>query len=111
PPVQDEILPDEVEKVPVVEKESTVELTEEEAGPLMQDEAVTDSHMVEPDSVLLEPETTEEQRVPEETQVMLEEPVLEADYLPEETPEAELEPELEITAFQSRNIAPVEEAK
>ncbi|RXN29239.1 bone marrow proteoglycan-like isoform X1 [Labeo rohita] len=112
PPVQDEKLPDEVVKVPVVEKEPTVELTEAETGQLMQDEAVADSRMVEPDSVLLEPETTEEHRKPEETQVMLEEPVLEADYLPKETPETELEPEPEITAIQTnRNIVPVEEAE
>ncbi|XP_050956922.1 low affinity immunoglobulin epsilon Fc receptor-like isoform X2 [Labeo rohita] len=100
PPVQDEKLPDEVVKVPVVEQEPTVELTEEQAGPRIQDEAIADSRMVEPDSVLLEPETTEEHRKPEETQVMMEEPVLEADYLPKETPETELEPELEITASQ-----------
>ncbi|RXN37529.1 bone marrow proteoglycan-like isoform X1 [Labeo rohita] len=75
PPVQDEKLLDQVVKVPVVKKEQTVELTEEEADPLMEDEADVDSRMVEPDLV------------PEETQVMLEEPVLDADYLTEETPE------------------------
>ncbi|KAL0184561.1 hypothetical protein M9458_020257, partial [Cirrhinus mrigala] len=112
PPVQDEKLPDEVVKVPVVEKEPKVELTEEEAGPLMQDEAGADSRMVEPDSVLLEPETTEEHRIPEETQVMMEEPVLEAHYLPEETPETELESEPEIIAIQTeRNNISVEEAE
>ncbi|XP_058643499.1 bone marrow proteoglycan-like [Onychostoma macrolepis] len=111
PPVQDEKLPDPVVKVPEVEKEPTVEQTKAEAGPLVQDEAVADSRLVEPDSVLLEPETTEEQSVPEETQVMLEKPVLEADYLTEETPETELEPEPEITVIQTdRNIVPVEEA-
>ncbi|KAK2904853.1 hypothetical protein Q8A67_006652 [Cirrhinus molitorella] len=94
PPVQDENLPDQVVKVPVVEKEPTVEHTEEEAGPLMEDEAVADSRMVEPDS--------------EETQVMLEEPVLEADYLAEETKQ---EPELEITAIQTnKNNMSVEES-
>ncbi len=50
PPVQDEKLPDQVVKVPVVEKEPTVEHTEAEAGPLVQDEAVVDSRLVEPDS-------------------------------------------------------------
>ncbi|XP_016350895.1 bone marrow proteoglycan-like isoform X1 [Sinocyclocheilus anshuiensis] len=110
-PVQDEKLPDQVVKVPVVEKEPAVEHTEAEQGPLMQDEAVADSRMLEPDSVLLGPETTEEHRIPEETQVMLEEPMLEADYLTEEMPETELEPETEITAIQmNRNIIPVEEA-
>ncbi|KAL1267627.1 hypothetical protein QQF64_032990 [Cirrhinus molitorella] len=94
PPVQDENLPDQVVKVPVVEKEPTVEHTEEEAGPLMEDEAVADSRMVEPDS--------------EETQVMLEEPVLESDYLAEETKQ---EPELEITAIQTnKNNMSVEES-
>ncbi|KAL1267629.1 hypothetical protein QQF64_032992 [Cirrhinus molitorella] len=96
PPVQDENPPDQVVKVPVVEKEPTVEHTEEEAGPLM-DEAVADSRMVEPDSV------------PEETQVMLEESVLEADYLAEEA-EQELEPE--ISAIQTnRNDVSVEESE
>ncbi|KAL1267628.1 hypothetical protein QQF64_032991 [Cirrhinus molitorella] len=96
PPVQDENLPDQVVKVPVVEKEPTVEHTEEEAGPLMEDEAVADSRMVEPDSV------------PEETQVMLEEPGLEADNLAEET---EQEPELKITGIQTnKNNVSEEEA-
>ncbi|KAI2647510.1 Sodium-dependent phosphate transporter 2 [Labeo rohita] len=66
PPVQDEKLPDQVVKVPVFKKEPTVELTEEETVPLMEDEAVAVSRMVESDSVLLEPET-EEQTIPEET--------------------------------------------
>ncbi|XP_073701318.1 uncharacterized protein [Garra rufa] len=110
PPVQDEKLPGQVVKVPVVEKELKVEHTEAEAGPLIEDAAVADSRMVEPDSVLQKPETKEEHRTPEETQVMLEEPLLEADYLPEETPETELEPEPEITAIQTnRNIVPLEE--
>ncbi|KAI2660766.1 C-type lectin domain family 4 member G [Labeo rohita] len=99
PPVQDEKPPDQVVKVPVVKKEPTVELTEEETDPLMEDEADVDSRMVEPDSV------------PEETQVMMEEPVLDADYLTEETPETEQEPEPEITAIQTnRNSVSVEEA-
>ncbi|KAI2660765.1 C-type lectin [Labeo rohita] len=111
PPVQDEKTPDQVIKVSLVEKEPTAELTEEEADPLIEDEAGADSHMVEPDSVLLEPETTEEQRVPEDTQVMLEEPVLEANYLSEEKPETEQELEPEITAIQTnRNNMAVEEA-
>ncbi|XP_050956923.1 proteoglycan 3-like [Labeo rohita] len=91
PPVQDEKLPDQVVKVPVVEKEPTVELTEEEADPLMEDEADADTRMV--------------------TQVMLEEPVLDADYMTEETPETEQGPESEITAIQTnRNDVSVEEA-
>ncbi|KTF81124.1 hypothetical protein cypCar_00045113 [Cyprinus carpio] len=111
PPVQDEKLPDQAVKVPADEKEPTAEHTEAEQGPLMQHEAVADSSMLEPDSVLLEPETTEEHRVPEETQVMLEEPILEADYLSEEMPETELETEPEIIAIQiNRNIVPVEES-
>ncbi|KTF76313.1 hypothetical protein cypCar_00036936, partial [Cyprinus carpio] len=112
PPVQDEKPPDPVVKVPVTEKEPKVEHTEAQAGALVQEEeAVANSSLVEPDSVLLEPETTEEQRVPEETQVMLEKAVLEADYLTEEMPETELELEPEITAIQTdRNIVPVEEA-
>ncbi|KAL0185209.1 hypothetical protein M9458_020906, partial [Cirrhinus mrigala] len=112
PPVQDEKLPDQVVQVPVVERELIVEHTKAEAGPLMQNEAVADSHMVEPDSVLLEPETTEEYRIPEVTEVMLEEPLLEADYLSEEMPETEQEPEPEITAIQmNRNNVSVEEAE
>ncbi len=111
PPVQDEKLPDPIVKVPVVEKGPTEEHTEAEAGPVVQDEAVVYSRLVEPDTVLLEPETTEEHRVPEETQVMLEKPVLEADYLTEETAETELEPEPEITAIQTdRYVVHVEGA-
>ncbi|XP_026073538.1 bone marrow proteoglycan [Carassius auratus] len=110
PPVQDEKLPDQVVKVPAVEKDPAAEHTEVEQGPLMQDEAVADSRMLEPDSVLLGPETTEEHTVPEE---MLEEPMLEADYLIEEMPETELEPETEPekTVIQmDSKITPVEES-
>jgi len=71
------------------------DLTEEEQGPLMQEEPVAD---------IQEPETMEEHRETEENSVIVEEPLLAADYINEETPETELEP-----VQMNRNNVPVEE--
>ncbi|XP_051999076.1 proteoglycan 3 [Xyrauchen texanus] len=83
--------------VSVVQEEPIEQQAKAEQGPLMQDEPVADSGVMEPDSVVLELEATEEWTEPQKESEMLEEPVLEADYLMEKSPETGLEPESEMS--------------
>ncbi|KAL1267626.1 hypothetical protein QQF64_032989 [Cirrhinus molitorella] len=102
PPVQDENLPDQVVKEPVVEKELTVEADyqpektpEAELEPEPEKTAIqTNRNIVSVEEAVVELESETNMKVENEKEeiVGMEEPTLEADYMVAEDPEIQMEP-------------------